>query len=190
MYTVHARAWGQCDSHGSLRQEDTSPYPTALILTPKTRSPCSSLLYRNVQLWDLLIAVIVDQLCFSFGPPYACIQAMHGWVGVGVWGWFHTRRIIPYIGHLSKSIKNNYWLHEFISFHSVSPWKRDLFLKQNQKKPTPKRQTNTLISNHFPHKKKLINQIKYQKQFTHVEVTLFAFLETIRKCASLTLLGI
>lgn len=80
------------------------------FMTPKTRSPSSSLLYRHVQLWDLLIAVIVDQLCFSFRPPYACIQAMHGWVGVGVWGWFHIGRIIPYIGHLSKSIKNNYWL--------------------------------------------------------------------------------
>lgn len=151
MYMVHARAWGQRDSHGSLRQEDTSPYPTALIMTPKTRSPCSSLLYRNVQLWDLLIAVIVDQLCFSFGPPYACIQAMHGWVGVGVWGWFHTGRIIPYIGHLSKSIKNNYWLS---SSHFI-PYRlgKRTYFKSKTKKNRPKRQTNTLISNHFPHKK-------------------------------------
>lgn len=155
MYTVHARAWGQCDSHGSLRQEDTSPYPTALIMTPKTRSPCSSLLYRNVQLWDLLIAVIVDQLCFSFGPPYACIQAMHGWVGVGVWGWFHTGRIIPYIGHLSKSIKNNYWLSSshFNSFRIAL--EKGLIFKAKPKKNPPKRQTNTLISNHFPHTKKI-----------------------------------
>lgn len=151
MYTVHARAWGQCDSHGSLRQEDTSPYPTALIMTPKTRSPCSSLLYRNVQLWDLLIAVIVDQLCFSFGPPYACIQAIHGWVGVGVWGGFILGGSFHIYDTFLKALKTTIgWVH-LISFRIAL--EKGLIFKAKPKKKTPKRQTNTLISNHFPHKK-------------------------------------
>lgn len=46
-----------------------------------------------------------------FFPTSICLHPSYAWVGGG-WGlgWFHTGRIIPYIGHLSKSIKNNYWL--------------------------------------------------------------------------------